>query len=57
MGVSDFYKSDLLRNKKLAGFDGGLEEIDINNPRNKGLYLLPCFLFMVAVYSDLKLSL
>ena len=57
MGVSDFYKSDLLRNKKLAGFDGGLEEIDINKPRNKGLYLLPCFLFMVAVYSDLKLSL
>ena len=57
MDVSDFYKSDLLRNKKLAGFDGVLEEIDIKKPRNNGLYLLPCFLVMGAVHSDLKLSL
>ena len=57
MGVSDFYKSALLRNKKLAGFDGVLGEIDIKKPRNKELYLLPCFLVMGAVYSDLKLSL
>lgn len=57
MGVSDFYKSDLLRNKKLAGFDGGLEKIDIKKPRNKEPCLLPCFLVMGVVYSDLKLSL
>ena len=57
MGVSDFYKSDLLRNKKVAGFDGGLEKIDIKKPRNKEPCLLPCFLVMGVVYSDLKLSL
>ena len=57
MGVSDFYKSDLLRNKKLAGFDGVLEEIDIKNQETRSCiyFLVSCSLG--AVYSDIKLSL
>ena len=38
MGVSDFYKSDLLRNKKLAGFDGVLEEIDNKNQKQGAVF-------------------
>ena len=56
MGVSDF-TSGFARNKKLAGFDGVLGEIDIKKPRNKELYLLLVSWFMGAVYSDIKLSL
>ena len=43
MGASDFYKSDLLRSKKPAGFDGVLEKIDIKNQETRS-----CICFNVS---------